>query len=478
MPVREFESVCVHHILDGLRFGLSHFSRPSRAAVIYCPAPDDPPRIYDPQNLLRGHEPRLTEVYLDDDGWRGPRPSDSLVHCLRPEEDHELTLSGLIGFGGRSRAMTYQMWFTEHHPDLCSVGPTTRWLEYAVNLFSQNCEYKNVLNLDAAEFLLQDLACHAVRDFLVDERGLILGMDTNLRIYPLLDAVLGVSKTREEGAWARGVIAFVEPAYLHRLDFLLRFPELERPALSNHKHVRKLLQAVESDDRFLASDGGTIVGVARGALPPATVLADFRGGHGFLYLDQDPVCSFSDGDFHSSNRQPLLVHLEEALLEVDLSPTDRHDLFQAVTRIVNDARDQRHGCSVVVDLGLDPLDLAGQKLEAPLDLRREGALEVAVGLSRVDGALHVARDLHLHGFACLMDGLTTPGENRARGARFNSAIRFSARHHGVIVVVVSADRPVNVIQGGVELTAQCEWVPMPGTPRPPTLRQWVNQAIV
>ena len=24
------------------------------------------------------------------------------------------------------------MWFTEHHPDMCSIGPTERWLEQAV----------------------------------------------------------------------------------------------------------------------------------------------------------------------------------------------------------------------------------------------------------------------------------------------------------------------------------------------------------
>jgi hypothetical protein len=77
-----------------------------------------------------------------------------------------------------------------------------------------------------------------------------------------------------------------------------------------------------------------------------------------------------------------------------------------------------------------------------------------------------------------MDGRAVPGENRARGARFNSAMRFTALHPGVVVVVVSADRPVSVFQGGVELTAQCEWVSMPGLPRPPTLRRWVDEAVV
>ena len=40
-------------------------------------------------------------------------------------------------------------------------------------------------------------------------------------------------------------------------------------------------------------------------------------------------------------------------------------------------------------------------------------------------------------------------------------------HDNVIVVVVSSDRPVSVIRGGVELTAQCEWKPLSKLLAPP-----------
>lgn len=473
-----FENVCVHHILDGLRVGLSHFSRPSRVACIYAVCAGDEPRIYDPQNLLRGHESRLAEVYLDAETWRRRQPDGPLVDFLEPAEAHDLALSGLIAFGGVSRAVAYQMWFTEHHPDLCTEGPIKRWLEYAVRLFSQNCEFRNVLNLDTAEYLLQDCAVHAVRDHIVDERSRLLGLDTGLRIYPILDAVLGVSKTREEGAWPRGCVAFVEPGFLDRVAFLTRFPEHERPSLENTKHVRKLLQSVEGGDRVLVSDGRTLAGIARGGLPPATLFADFRGGHGFLRLDGDLVCSFADGNFQSSNRQAVLVHLEEALLETELDPARQHDLFQAVSHIVASARNHRHGCAILVDLGAAPVDVPGQKLAEPLDLAADGVLDLACSLARVDGAVHLAADLCLHGFGCLMDGLSVPGENRARGARFNSSLRFSAQHQQVVVVVVSSDRPVSVIQGGVELTAQCAWVAMAGIPTPPFLAEWIASAVL
>ena len=45
----------------------------------------------------------------------------------------------------------------------------------------------------------------------------------------------------------------------------------------------------------------------------------------------------------------------------------------------------------------------------------------------------------------------------------------------LVVVVVSSDRPVSVIQGGVELTAQCEYGPLSKlTGPPPTIEQWLR----
>jgi hypothetical protein len=56
---------CIDQIHDGLCNGLSRFSGPSRAALIYALHRDSPLRIYDPCDLLRGHEPRLQELYLN-----------------------------------------------------------------------------------------------------------------------------------------------------------------------------------------------------------------------------------------------------------------------------------------------------------------------------------------------------------------------------------------------------------------------------
>lgn len=458
--------------MDGLRQGLSQFSQPSRAAMIYMPSPDSPPRICDPQDLLRGHEPKIRDYYLYSSKWRnGEVPLQGMDRI--DARDAGLELTGLIALGARSQSMPYQMWFTEQHPDICSVGPIKYWLEYAAELISQNFETRNVMSVDTAGFMLQHCAKHALRDFIVDERSRMGWLDTQIRIYPFLDAIIGVSSTKEEGAWPRGRVVVVEPSQMDRVRFICRFPEHERPRLSDNKHVRKLLQAVEQSGRVLVSDGATVLGIAIGPMPGAYMAAQFSGLHGFLWLKDNLVCSFSDGRFHASNLRANLVQLEEQLLETDMSMETQHQLFRVVSLMVNRVRDRKHGCTLVIDTAKEQMTMSGQHFEEPLDLSDSSQLKLACSLAKLDGALHIGRDMKLHGFACLMDGRSVPGENRARGARFNSALRFTADREDIIVVVVSADRPVSIIKNGVELTALCRFEQIRGLTRPPLLAEWI-----
>lgn len=472
MVEASFEQICIFHVLDGLKDGLSHFSHPSRVAMIYAQDAGSPPRICDPQGLLDGHEPKLRDYYLYSNKWRGEHEPGTQMEIIPPELAGP-DLTGVISLGARSKAMHYQMWFTDEHPDMCSVGPTKRWLEYAAGLISQNFATQDVQNLDTAGFVLQHCATHAVRDYIVDERSRLGWLDTRIRVYPFLDAVLGVSGTQEEGAWPRGRVVVVEPNQLSKVKFVCRFPELEQPRLVDIKHVRKLLQAVEDSGRVLISDGERMLGVAIGSMPGAYLAAQFSARHGFLWLKDQLVCSFFDGGFHSSNLRANLVQLEELLLETDMDMEAQHTLLQIVSLMVNRVRDRKHGCTLVIDTAKEPMTMSGQHFETPLNLQDSAQLKLACSLAKLDGALHVGRDLQLHGFACLMDGRSVDHENRARGARFNSALRFTAEHDDIIVVVVSADRPVSVFKNGVELTAMCHFEQIRGLTRPPLLAEWI-----
>ncbi len=472
------KNLCIYHTLDALTEGLSHFSGSSRTALLYAEKREDPMRVYDPQDLLAGHEPKLKELYLDSDLWRSRIPffeNNQLFGQILPER--KLPLTGLITYGGKSRSIFYQMWFAEQHPDMCSTGPTERWLEHAACLLAHDFAHEEAFYTGSARYVLREYSTHAVRDFIWDELNRRFGWDIWMEVYTILDSILAISKTPEEGAWPRGTLVFVEPSALKKLDFMVRFPVVERLGLRNYKHVRKLLLAVEDSDRKLISDGQQVVGIMTGELPMCRITADFRGGHGFLRLMGEPVCSFFDGRYHSTNRKPKLVQLEELLLESPADQSTSHILFKTVAAIVEKAGERKHGCTVVIDFNDPPLSIAGQKLEQPIDLQQEASLELAKSLAKVDGALHLGGDLRLHSFACLLDGRAVPGEDRSRGARYNSALRFTAERKNLIVVVVSSDRPVSVIQGGVEITASSEWAPFAQLmTRPPTLEEWLARS--
>jgi len=457
-PPQSFTRRCVSDILNGLSNGLTHFSGASRAAVIFALRPDSPMLMCDPQNLLKGHEPIFKSLYLDNQKWRINEKLQfdrKQFAEILPVKD--LGLAGLLSCGGYSGSVFFQQWFTEHHPDLCSTGPTECWLEHAVWRFSHDLANDADLYTGISGYFLKEYATHAVRDYIIDQMNLQLGWDSSMRVYPVLDAVLMISETQEEGSWPEGRLLFVDPCMLNQLHFLVKFQEELRPQLVNFKHVRKLLLTVERSGRYLVSDGRAILGICGDTLPSFSLCADFRGRYGFLKVNRTKVCSFADGRFSSTTYQAKLVQLEELLLESALERSDSFFIFKIVVSLVHHSQQRKHGCTIVIDLNETPVPISGQTLSPPLDLRKPYTLKLTKSLAKVDGALHIGADMHLHGFACLLDGRAFPGEDLARGARYNSALRFTAEHANIIVVVVSSDRPVSVIHQGMDVHGVCAW---------------------
>ena len=469
---------CLRETLGGLREGLSQFSGPTRAAIIFAIKSADNLQIYDPQNLLRGHQPKLKALYRDNQEWCKPYDGNYFrtnVNYIEPQDT--LRLDGLLCSGGSSSPVYYQMWFAERHPHLCSVLPTLCWLEHAVLRFSHDIANDSNLYTGISGNFLREYATHAIYDCILDKAGLSLGPDFQMHIYPILETILGISKTNEEGVRPHGLLTFIEPRFLDNIPWLATFKPSELPQLENFKHVRKLLQAVEHSPRTLIADGKQVVGIAEGAISPFHITSDYRGKLGFLSVDGELLCSFRDGRYSSDTHRAKLVELEEALLDYELGQEAGSDMFRIVSTLVHFAEDNKFGCSFVIDLAPLPTTTSGQALNPPIDLCRPQELALATGLARVDGALHLRADLHLHAFACLLDGHRVANEDRSRGARYNSALRFTAQHRDTLVVVVSADRPVSIFRHGREITnrfeahpgQQCDLYPI-------DLHQWLERS--
>jgi len=455
------KKLCIANILNGVSDGLRMYSNPSRVALLFAPGPDDPVQVFDPQDLLFGHETVLSEVFLvNAERWRQEiaeqierQPRGLLI----PLET--LGLSGLIAFAGASSEFFYQVWFTEHHPDMCSIKPTEKWLEQAASLLIHDYTSGSP-PINCSDYVLKNYALQAISDYMVDERNSHLGYDTKIQIPTILNYILSISKTREEGAWARGGLFFTDPVNIEAIDFLTMFRRNERPVISNIKHIRKLLVSVERSNRKLVSDGDYVVGITLARAPEYAIIADFRGDHGFLSLGTQKIASFCDGYFYSTTRENKLVELEELLLDSPLDMETAGSLFSVVSGLIHKAGHSHYGSTVVIDLNEEPLVLSGHVLEPPLCLMNSDNYELASAFMRIDGAVQITPDAKIRGFGCLLDGQSVTWENMARGARYNSALRFSATTSKVIVIVVSADRPISIIYNGIELNGISRWKPI------------------
>ena len=143
----------------------------------------------------------LEKRFLRSDAWRKQVPDMRQTRSFgQIFPDREMQFAGLVCCGGRTPSVFYQMWFTEQHPTICSTGPTRKWLEHAICLLSHDYSNADWFFTRNSQYVLREYATHSIRDYIRDELDKKFGLDSRIEVYPILDAVLAISKTREEGA--------------------------------------------------------------------------------------------------------------------------------------------------------------------------------------------------------------------------------------------------------------------------------------
>ncbi len=462
--------ILIFQVIEGLRRGLSRFMGQSRVALLLSNQENGPIFVFDPHGLLSSYKSELKQFYIDSQEWRQHPPfsagAGSAYNCTGP------VLPGLISCGRQSSAVSYQMWFAAAHPALCSDGPIEEWLAKASWILAHELAVGTSLFTSSATHTLESYGRYAISDYLLFQLRKILRGEPGFRPEDILSSIASISTTYEEGKLATGSLVFVSSKTLASLDSIVRFPDGTGPSIKDHKHARKLLTMVERTDRFLISDGQTILGIGSGPVPESAVAARFRHGHGEVSLGQKLICTFLEGEFSGLGRMPQLQELQASISRKLNDPTSGSQLLHGIANLVQVAQDLGHGCTIVVDFGSPMRSIPGQTLEQPLLL--SDSVDLVEGMSRIDGALHLDSSGRLHAFACLLDGKAVEGEDRARGARYNSALRFTADCQQSLAVVVSADGPVAILEGGRQINLPPVWAARDSVyMEPPTLDAWL-----
>lgn len=486
MTDREMQRRLLFRMLSSLRQALTEFSGPCRMAALFAREFADPLIVIDPQGLLSEYRDALKQRYVDDVGWRGSeenfRKRTGLSFSLG-----SLDQTDLVEVHAHSNAFCYLAIFTERKSNQYISGPVEEWLRAAASFLAWDMRGDQLPVEPASRHAIENYALSAINSFLQGElsRRQFTANFVFKRspVHAILQTLLSVSQSLEEGQPATGTIVYTDVDSTVRPkivspppSFLLHFATGSEPEATNPKHVLKLLASVSSDPRcFLVADGASILGIGHGKIPPRTISVQFKGGVGELRYEDDLVCAVCQGRFRSAPPEPDLATLRTELERRESREVD-HQL-KTTSAIVQYSREKRHGCTLVFDFRSPASMPSGQLLAEPAPIAAE-TVPLMMGMARVDGALHFDASGRLLAFGCLLDGLTCDKEDPTRGARHNSAIRFTHAHRDCVVVVVSEDGPMSVFSRGLNCSRAVSWPEWDRYPwsDAPTLEEWMTQA--
>lgn len=225
-----------------------------------------------------------------------------------------------------------------------------------------------------------------------------------------------------------------------RDGYELRVPLLSKVPLNNARALRKLLEASESGFAAIA-DEGHILGL--GNVDPATPSLDIvvRGKLDWTLSVQRKALLRSYAGKVGFPQPPLREAdlAEVAERTVGLCNSNR------IWRLAEAARDSGHGMTLVVASDAaqeaERLGPAAFVLE-PCHLNASEVQQIGA----IDGAVLIDTEGTCHAFGVILDGEATDKGDRARGSRFNSAIRYQRSHSdSTFVIVVSVDGGINLV---------------------------------
>jgi hypothetical protein len=250
---------------------------------------------------------------------------------------------------------------------------------------------------------------------------------------------------RYESREGLGAILIAKPDHLAITTVI----QLEQPFLvTEFRRVRKLLEmcrgelSVLTDSRYVWGLGN----VVKNLYFPATAevrRVRFRS-HGpwqLTHLDLD-LMDVPYGE-PTLPQPPADVNAVKAQITGKF-PSVQPGAADALVNLVSFAVEAKHGTMLVIS-GHAAEEAA--RLTKPKRGVRPFAPDEATiaAAAAIDGAIMIDLEGMAHGIGVILDGLAGDSENPARGARYNSAIRYLHGHQDSLIVVVSEDGMVDIV---------------------------------
>lgn len=333
-----------------------------------------------------------------------------------------------------------QIWIWKSPPNIYDVD----LLKYIMNFFSDKVShYAETLKVN--EVLYGFHMNYLIRDYLC--QCLNSSSSNSADYWPLqkfINLVSKISMLQEEGVSARGAILFVSKNNKEKIDYSCSFSQTVY--LFQRKLIRKLLTMTSSLEYGLVTDGEVIYGIARTDCSSSRITATLKGATGELTFDGKAIANLSRGEFVGSSPCPSPNFIERAINQARNFSEADSSLPTMLSHFADRMVEQSSGATVIIDFNRRTLKkkLGGHSVDTEMTLKDPAISHMA----KIDGALLVDQEGRILAFGCLLDGPRLKSEYLSRGARFNSALRYTAKNKNCIAVVISQDGNCSVIFAG------------------------------
>lgn len=260
----------------------------------------------------------------------------------------------------------------------------------------------------------------------------------------LFEAVEALASTAYEGRASQGAVVLAAPGH-DRVDVVLR---LRHPvSVQNRRQFRKLLEL--SGPRLdLLTDGMVVYGLGR-ISPP-------RDGSATNVFRFEVV---KQGEWRLTHRGEQLLEMDHGHPRVPRPPISfarfqqtLHQVFpdtsnldsEAIWHLAQTVSIAPYGAMLVVSSAAEQeaARLAAESIVIEPTRVNPDLLE---SMTRIDGAVLLTPDAVCHGVAVILDGIATGTGDPGRGARYNSALRYSTTAPApCVIVIVSEDGMIDL----------------------------------
>jgi hypothetical protein len=246
-----------------------------------------------------------------------------------------------------------------------------------------------------------------------------------------------IAALRYEGAEGRGTVIFAREDD-STIPIAMRFAT---PApLSDAVWSRKLVELATPHVAVLANDR-QLFGLAPRAARLDKLHVEFRGSHTWLLRSGTTDVLETRLGIPSLPRPPLTrATFDSALARTLGGDANAARLWDTIAI----ALQQSHGTLIVIsgDAASEAERLRGQGTRVDVVPLSD---EVTRSVTSIDGAVLLDRNANCHGIGIILDGEADGVGTPARGARFNSALRYVRSRNNALAVVVSEDGHVDLL---------------------------------